>query len=170
VKSIKAFAAVVVAVAAMFLTSACGDSETSPEPVVFAVIQIAVVPDPVAPTESTNPDYAQHASFAVLLTETGGTGTSIGSISVDVKETLDGAEVEPEEDVTYQADVNPESDRIEGGSTTRISFDIYYTLPGEGTEARVHIRLPMIDDYGNVVGGVLQVQVSEPEEEEEEGT
>jgi hypothetical protein len=153
----------VVSLTLLGLASACGDSGTSPEPVTIASITAAVDPDPVSSEASADPDFGFLASFTVTLSETRGTGTSIDSVTVtDVVETLDGEEVETEENALFRADVTSGADRIEGNSSTQIAFDVYYALPGGGSEARIDITLSMTDDYGFDVGGILRVLIDLP--------
>lgn len=143
---------------AMYLASSCDDSTTT-EPTVTAELNVTVTPDPVAAVASTNEEFQWLASFAVTFTETAGVGSEIQSVTANVVETADGEPVESEEEVLFQTEADTESMRIEGNSSRVLSISVFYTLPGGGTEAYINLEIPIVDDTGAEVGGVLQVRV-----------
>jgi hypothetical protein len=143
---------------ALCISSSCDDDSTT-DPTVNAEFSVTVDPDPVSAVESTNDEFQWLASFTATFTETNGVGSEIQSVTANVVETLDGVEVDSDEDVVYQVQVDTESNRIEGNSSNAVPISVFYTLPGGGTEANINLEFSITDDLGAEVGGTLQVRV-----------
>ena len=143
---------------AMCLASSCDDSTTT-EPTVTAELNVTVAPDPVAAVASTNEEFQWLASFTVTFAETAGVGSEIQPVTTNVIETANGEPVQSDEEVLSETQVDTDSNRIEGNSSRVVSISVFYTLPGGGTEANINLDIPIVDDTGAEVGGILQVRV-----------
>jgi hypothetical protein len=108
---------------------------------------------------STNDEFQWLASFTVTFTETAGVGAEIQSVTANVLETTGGVEVESDEEVLFQVEIDTETQRIEGNSSTALPISVFYTLPGGGTEAQINLEISIVDDNDAEVGGTLQVRV-----------
>jgi hypothetical protein len=138
----------------------CGDTTTSQDSADVAVVDGIVEPSPATATASEDEGFQWHVAFTVTLAESGGVGATINSVVATVTETADGIGIFTDEQVLYQLNVTPESNRIEPNGATRLALEIFYTLPGGGTEATVDLSISVIDDNGFEVGGSVQARVS----------
>ena len=146
----------------LFLVGCGGDTNTSPDSVetpVNAEFTLTTNPNPVNAQPSTNPDFQWMGRFTLTISETAGIGSDIDAISAGVSESAGGIAVETGE-VFYQVSINADTNRVEGRSSTNISFDFFYVLPDGKREALVIVDLVFVDDNQFVTETSVRTQVN----------
>jgi hypothetical protein len=136
-------------------------------------VLISTAPDPTYAVPSTGVtfdiggelrEYAFFVSFDLILEVEPGidSGFSVSSDSLVLQQLLSvipdgpGGGVDRER---YEYTSRSEGDRIEPGGRTSRTFDVWYTLPLGGREARIIVTLEFVDDVGVVFSRTHDVRV-----------
>jgi len=158
-------------VAATLAVAGCDEGLPTAASRVLDVV-FSAVPDPAVAQPSSGVTYVDdngvmqeydwEASIALLLrTEQDQPNATIVNIGLNVQEAVEGIAVSPAvgEKVYYRFIPRATTNRLLAGEEVAITFDVWYALPGENTEALVAMNATLQADAGFTVTEAVQVSV-----------
>lgn len=154
----KRIALVVTLLAGALVVTSC-DSTAGSTNVSIANVSLSVNPSPITAEASSDPNFRWVARFTLTITESAGTGATVGSLNAVLNEATAGIIITGATNEAYTVHVSAGSNRLEARGSLQVQFEIPYTLPNGGREARIDLTVSLTDDNSAALQKTAQVNV-----------
>jgi hypothetical protein len=143
-----------------------GGSVTSPTmPVATptkAAVSIAISPDPVVATDSSNPDAPLDARWTVEIASPA-IGARVNFLNAILRDGASGAEAEPSGTLSLgpaEIAAAAGSNRVEPQGRLTVAESLQYELPSGGRQGVLTVTVQLTDDNGSLTSKSVQVAVN----------
>jgi hypothetical protein len=151
----------------MLAAVACGGGQlTNPSPPAAApakaTVSIAINPDPVVATDSSNPEAPFDARWTVEITSST-IGARVNFVNATLRDGASGAEAEPSGMLSLgAADIAAAagSNRVEPQGSLAVAQSLEYGLPSGGRVGVLTVTVQLTDDNGSLASKSVQVPVN----------
>ncbi len=145
-------------VAALALSACDRPAFIMPTTVASAPLEVVAVPTSLSATPSSGVtyelngavlEYDWRTSFsAVIRAPDDQTAVAVVGQTLVLRQTTADIVVVPPPGLVehYEFDTAPHNNRVETGTEMSIDYEVWYTLPNEGREARIQVDLTFVDD------------------------
>jgi len=127
-----------------------------------AAVSIAISPDPVVATDSSNPDAPLDARWTVEITSPA-VGARVNFLNAILRDGASGAEAEPSGTLSLgpaEIAAVAGSNRVEPQGPLTVAESLQYGLPSGGRQGVLTVTVQLTDDNGTLTSKSVQVAVN----------